>query len=295
MTGHSMLKPAAIIQTTPWILVLCLYSPIFYSLYKDRWDTIDYTHAYFILPLSLLIVWLKRHALRQIHLQVSARAEQPAKGVLPASRLRALASYAPGLALLVLGLVMFAFGWRWDYLFISTLSLIPLLFGLCLFLYNKDFARTLAFPILYLLLLVPIPVGVLDGITLPMRYMASVLSAGLLTLMRYDVVREGLLINMAGHEIFMGAPCSGLRSLITMISLSLIYIYFNQGKMAKNIILFLSIIPLAFIGNLTRVIALCLITFYYGEAAGQGFFHNFSGTVVFLIIILGLMRLEKAL
>ena len=173
--------------------------------------------------------------------------------------------------------------------------MIPLLFGMCLFLYNKGLARILAFPILYLLLLVPIPIGVLDSVTLPMRYLASVLSASILSLMPYDIVREGLLINMGGHEIFMGAPCSGFRSLITMISLGLIYIYFNKGTMSKNTILFISIIPLALAGNLARIIALCLITFHFGEAAGQGFFHNFSGMVVFLIIILGLMGLEKAL
>lgn len=268
------------IQAIPWLLAICLYSPVFHTLYQSRWEAIDYTHAYFILPVSLLIVWLKRDKIKKICLTPYP---------LP------LTSYFPGFFLIILGLGIFIFGWRWDYLFISTLSLIPLLFGMCLFLYNKGLARILVFPILYLLLLVPVPVGVLDSITLPMRYLASVLSANILSLMRYDIVREGLLINMGGHEIFMGAPCSGFRSLITMISLGLIYIYFNKGTMSKNMILFISIIPLALIGNLTRIIALCLITFYFGEAAGQGFFHNFSGMVVFLIIILGLMGLEKAL
>lgn len=268
------------IQAIPWLLAICLYSPVFYTLYKSRWETIDYTHAYFILPVSLLIVWLKRDKIRKICLT---------------SYLLPLTSYFSGFFLLILGLGMFIFGWRWDYLFISTLSLIPLLFGMCLFLYNKGLAKTLAFPVLYLLLLVPVPVGVLDSVTLPMRHAASVASAAALKAMGYDIVREGLLINMGGHEIFMGAPCSGFRSLITMISLGLIYIYFNKGTLAKNIILFVSIIPLALVGNLIRIIALCLITFYFGEEAGQGFFHNFSGMVVFLIIILGLMGLEKAL
>jgi exosortase len=267
------------IQTVPWLLAIYLYIPVFRTLYQSRWAAIDYTHAYFILPLSLLIVWLKRDEIKQ---HVTSRVPHPT-------------SYVPGFILLVFGLASFTLGWRWGYLFISTLSLIPFLFGMCLFLYNKELAKTLAFPILYLLLLVPIPVGILDSITLPMRYAASVASAAILKVMGYDIVREGLLINMGGHEIFMGAPCSGFRSLITMISLGLIYIYFTKGTMSKNIILFISIIPLALIGNLARIIALCLITFYFGEAAGQGFFHNFSGMVVFLIIILGLMALEKFL
>ena len=287
------------IQAIPWLLTIYLYIPVFCTLYQSRWDAIDYTHAYFILPLSLLIVWLKRNEIKQ---HVTSYVPRPT-------------SYVPGFILLVFGLASFTLGWRWDYLFISTLSLIPLLFGMCLFLYNKGLARILVFPILYLLLLVPVPVGVLDSITLPMRTLASVLSANILSLMRYDIVREGLLINMGGHEIFMGAPCSGFRSLITMISLGLIYIYLSPQKeisrgvilsvsegsqvknkiFIKNVILFMSIIPLALIGNLTRIIALCLITFYFGEAAGQGFFHNFSGMVVFLIIILGLMGLERIL
>lgn len=268
------------IQAIPWLLTVAIYAPVFRILYQNRWDAIDYTHAYFILPLSLLIAWLKRHEIKKVCLTSDILRATP---------------HVPSLILLLLGLGMFIFGWRWDYLFISTISLIPLLFGMCLFLRGKDLAKTLAFPILYLLLLVPVPVGVLDTITLPMRRAASVASAAALKAMGYDILREGLLINMGGHEIFMGAPCSGFRSLITMISLGLVYIYFNKGTMAKNIILFISIIPLATIGNLARVIALCLITFYFGEAAGQGFFHNFSGMVVFLIIILGMMALEKLL
>src|SRR3989338_6178888 len=216
------------IQAIPWLLAGCLYIPVFRTLYQSRWAAIDYTHAYFILPLSLLIVWLKRNEIRQIHLKVYSSTEQHPKGTLLTSRFLLLTPYFPGLILLILGLCMFIFGWRWDYLFISTLSLIPLLFGMCLFLYNKGLARILVFPILYLLLLVPFPVGVLDSITLPMRYAASVLSANILSVMRYDIVREGLLINIGGHEIFMGAPCSGFRSLITMISLGLIYIYFHH-------------------------------------------------------------------
>lgn len=268
------------LQTLPWLLVSILYSPVFYQLYLSRWEALDYTHAYFILPIALLIAWLKRKDIINI---------LPGKGT--ARR----APTASGCILFILSLLLFIFGWRWDYLFVQTFSLIPLLLGIILFLYNKQTLNILLFPILYLILLLPIPIGILDNITLPMRYGASVLSAKILTLMGYDIAREGLLINMGGHEIFMGAPCSGFRSLITMLSLGLVYIYFNQGKTSKNITLFLSIFPLTLIGNLIRIITLCLITYYFGEEAGQGFFHNFSGMVVFLIITLGLMSLEKIL
>ena len=85
-------------------------------------------------------------------------------------------------------------------------------------------ATNILFPILYLLLLVPPPLGILDQLTLPMRYSSSVASAFILKIFHYPVTREGLLLTIGEHEIFMGAPCSGLRSLITMIALGLVYI-----------------------------------------------------------------------
>jgi len=173
------------LQYLPWALVSILYAPVFYALYRNGWAITDYTHAYFILPVSLFIIWLKRAEIRE---EIS----------------KASSSSFFGISLLLFGLLSFVFGWRWDYRLIQTISLIPVLFGLSFLLYDKSLARLLLFPILYLLLLVPIPIGILDSITLPMRYGASVVSAAILKAMHYDIVREGLLLNLGGHEIFMG-------------------------------------------------------------------------------------------
>ena len=134
---------------TIWLLVAILYAPIFTQLYRSRWENIDYTHAYFILPISLWLVWRKRTELKE----------------LIKSSPMTFNLTNPGLALLIPGIIMFIFGWRQDYLLISTLSLIPLLYGIIIYLYGILAARALSFPILYLLLLVPPPLGVLDSIT----------------------------------------------------------------------------------------------------------------------------------
>ena len=84
---------------------------------------------------------------------------------------------------------MFIFGWREDYLFISTLSIVPLLYGLISYLYGMNAARVLSFPILYLLLLVPPPFGILDSITLPMRHGISVVTETILSLFNYPIKR----------------------------------------------------------------------------------------------------------
>jgi exosortase len=261
-----------------WILVSVLYYPLFSYLYNKRWDTVDYTHAYFILPLSLWLIWRKRREIKNIYREASP------------DKMNLFSFFV-----LLTGILMFIFGWQKDYIFIQTLSLIPLLFGLTGFLYGTKMSKTLSFPILYLLLLVPPPFGILDSITLPMRYGISVLAEKILFFLHYPISREGLLLKIGYNDIFMGAPCSGFRSLITMFSLVLVYVYISKGSLLKKFVLTSLIIPMALFGNLVRVITLCLITFYFGEEAGQGFFHNFSGIVIFIITLLGLMGAESLL
>lgn len=260
-----------------FVLVLILYSPLLYKLYHMRWYAIDYTHAYFILPVSLWLAFRKRAYLRELVQEIK-----------PGSNLFSL-------PLLLSGIMMFIFGWRRDHLFISTLSLIPLLFGLVSYLYGMRVTKSLSFPILYLLFLVPPPLGVLDDITLPMRYGVSIAAEPILKLLHYPVTREGLLLSMGGHEIFIGEACSGFRSLITLFSLALVYVYVTKGKFTKKLILAASVIPLALTGNLIRVIAISLIFHHFGEEIGQGFFHYFSGVVIFVIIISGLVVLDLLL
>ncbi len=267
-----------IINYLVWILVTILYAPIFYTLYRFRWDKVDYTHAYFILPISLWFTWRKRAYLKEL-IQKTKSGNN-------------LLSFF----LLVFGILMFIFGWREDYLFISTLSIVPLLYGLISYLYGMNVAKVLSFPILYLLLLVPPPFGILDSITLPMRHGISVVTETILSLFNYPIKREGLLLSIGIHEIFMGQPCSGFRSIITMFSLILAYVYISsKGRWAKKLILVSFILPFAMLGNLIRVIALCLITYYFGEEIGQGFFHYFSGVIIFIITLMGIMGVESLL
>jgi len=261
-----------------WALMVALYSPIIYQLYRGRWEMIDYTHAYFILPVSLWLVWHNRETLKKI-------------GTVPFNTKNNALGQSLFLSLFLIGLLMLIFGRMQDYLFISALSLIPTLFGLTIYLYGPAIAKALSFPILYLLLLVPPPLGILDGITLPMRYGISVATESILKLFGYPITRDGLLLLLGGHEIYMGAPCSGFRSLITMISLGAVYIYVIKGAWRKKAVLAASIIPFALLGNLVRVASMCLVTFYFGETIGHKY-HDVSGFVIFLVLIAGLMGMD---
>ena len=260
-----------------WILFLSLYSPLFYKLYRTSWTESDYTHAYFIFPIFLWLVWRKRHTVKVI-----------LKELKPNKKIHSF-------FVLLFGVFMFTFGWRQDYVFITTLSLVPVLYGLVGFLYGQMVTKTLYFPIFYLILLVPLPTGIVDNLTLPLRFGVSIATDHILRLFSFPISREGLLLSIGNNELFMGQPCSGFRSIITLFSLELVYVYIIKGGLLKKIILVTSIVPVSIFGNLLRVIILCLITYYFGEETGQGFFHNFSGILIFIITILGLVGIEHLL
>lgn len=260
-----------------WGMFITLYFSTFVDLYKNRWENIDYTHAYVVLPVSLFLAWYKRLQIKAL-LGVAASAFDTGRG----------------LALLVIGALLFLIGYRLDFLMITTLSVVPLLYGIILYRYNGQIARILTFPIFYLLLLVPPPLGILDAITLPMRHIISMAAASLLGTF-LPVHRDGMMIYIQNTQIFVGAPCSGFRSLVTMFALALVYVHVIRMEMKKKLILLAAVVPLAMFGNMVRVIVLSLITYFFGKEAGEGFFHNFSGAVIFVIMMTGLMWVVKLL
>jgi exosortase len=266
-----------ILTFCPWIILGLLFYPIFFQLYSVRWSQVDYTHAYFILPVVVLMLFSQKELFKTVPLRNTTY------------------STMAGLILIGLASGMFILGWRHGYLLISTLSFIFFLFGMSLFLLGVPKTRLFVFPFLYLLLLVPIPLGILDQITLPLRYVTSVVVEFFLSLFRYPIHREGLLLSMGQADIYVGQPCSGFRSIITMLSLGLAYIFFTRGNFTHKIILIGSIIPLACIGNYIRVVVICLISYYFGVEAAEGFFHSFSGILMFLIMIFGMLALENFL
>ncbi len=108
----------------------------------------------------------------------------------------------------------------------------------------------------------------------------------------YPIIRDGLLLSISDKQIYMGPACSGFRSLITMLSLGLAYAYINKGSLNKKIILVLSIAPLAVLGNIIRIVLMCVVTFYFGETIGHKF-HDISGFIIFIILVLGLIAVDS--
>jgi exosortase len=258
----------------PPLFIICLYFPLFRLHYMSKWASLDYHHAYFILPVSLWLSW------RQCRLNKIS--------VTPSS----LYENITGLILLTSGAFLFTLGWRNGYSLISTFSLIPVLAGYITFMFGFKVLRLFWFPLLYLFLLIPPPMAILDSITLPMRFFITSISQSFLSLLGYQVTREGLILALNNNEIYMGAPCSGFRSLITLLSLGLVYIYISTGNIKTKMSLLFSIIPIALLGNFIRVISVCLAVNHFGPSVGDPV-HDFGGYAVFIMLIIGLITLEN--
>lgn len=272
-----MMLTRSLLPALPWALTGLLALPVFSILYKSRWEDIDYTHAYFILPLSLFLIWRDRQRL------------------VAAPRSFTRMSDATASLAVMLSLVIFIFGWKLDYVFLSTAALIPLAFGLAALLYGTTVTRLCAFPILYLAFLIPPPLGLIDELTLPLRYGVSMMTEQILQWIHYPVTRTGLLLTVGGEDVYLGEACSGFRSIVTLGSLGAAYIYLSQAPARHKALLAASIIPIAVVGNLTRVVSVCIVTYHLGQTEGQKFYHDFSGFVAFAIMLIGLFALEKLL
>lgn len=275
--GKETLITPIMIYYLIWTLIVSLYAPVIFELYRSRLIASDYTHAYFVLPVFFFLLWRKRTLVKTLVL----KARQ--------------GNNFPGIFIFLFGIYIFIIGWRHNYIFLTTVSLLPVLYGLIMYLHGSEVAKALSFPVFYLILLAPLPIGVIDSVTLPMRYGVSMATDSILRFFEYPIIREGLLLSIDNVDLFMGQPCSGFRSLITMLSLAVVYVYISSVSLPNKFILVSSVLPLSLLGNLIRVIILCLITYYFGEAAGQGFFHTFSGIVIFIMVILELVGLEYIL
>ena len=193
---------------------------------------------------------------------------------------------------LLIGLALFVLGWRHRYLVLQVFSLIPVLIGLTHYLYGGRVLRAVLFPILYLIFLVPPPFGLLDEITLPMRYGVSMAADVVLRSLGYPASREGLLLFIGPHQVRMEAACSGFRSLITLASVGSAYIYVSKSGLRSKAAMALAIVPLALLGNLVRVIALCLATYYMGLGRPLHLFHDVTGFLMFAVLMAGLFGVE---
>jgi len=254
-------------------LLLLLYRHILIALVQDWWNDPDFSHGFVVPLFSLFLLYRNRERLL-------ATPEKPCwMGVLVT---------AAGLGTLIVG-VMGA------ELFLSRVSGIMILAGIILTFWGWQRLRVTAFPLLFLLFAIPIPTILYNQITFPLQLLASQLAAALLPLFQVPVFREGNVINLPAMPLEVAEACSGIRSLLSLGALAVIYGYFLEKSIPKRIILALASVPIAVAANAARIVGTGVCVQYWDPNKAMGFFHEFSGWVIFLfsVVILGIV--QKAL
>jgi exosortase len=255
------------------LLVVALYYRVLAKLVTDWWQIPDFSHGFLVPIFAAYIVWAKRKTLART-------------GIVPVWS--GVAVVAAGLAVLLLGV------YGAD-LFLSRISLVILLTGLVLCFAGWQFLKELRFALLVLLLAIPIPAIVFTQITLPLQILASKLASALLPLFDVPVLREGNVIELPSMKLEVAEACSGIRSLMSLFTLSVFYGYFLEKSLLRRVLLALASIPIAIAANAVRILGTGLCVQYWDPDKAQGFFHEFSGWVVFVVSLGCLFIVHRAM
>ena len=253
------------------VLLALLYYRVLVKLIIDWWQLPDFSHGFLVPIFAAYLVWTKRKVIRGIQLRPSWN------GVI---------MLAVGLATLVVGV----FGAE---LFLSRISFIIVFAGLVLAFWGPILLKETRFALLVLLLAIPIPAIIFLKITLPLQFLASKLASALLPLFGVPVLREGNVINLPSMSLEVAEACSGIRSLLSLLTLSIFYGYFMERVIWKRIVLALASIPVAIATNALRILGTGLCVQYWNPDKAVGFFHEFSGWVMFLISLTCLFAIHQ--
>jgi exosortase len=249
----------------PWILVgalaIALYYKIAIKLVTDWYEIPDFSHGFLIPFFAAFLVWDNRGKLLRTP----------------------LAPTWSGTWLVILGLVELLIGVFGADLFLQRTSFILLAAGLVWTLLGKAMLGRLKFVFFVLLLAIPIPTIVFNQITFPLQLLASRLASDLLQLAYVPVLQDGNIIQLPATPLEVAQACSGIRSLMSLFTVAVIYGYFLERSNWRRVVLALSSIPIAVTANVARIFGTGLCVQYWDPVKAMGFFHEFSGWLMFLV------------
>ena len=248
-----------------WLLaavVLGLYAPVLWRLMRQWYSDADYSHGFLVPLLSIYLIWQRRDKLAQVPRRPSNL----------------------GLVVVVGALALLFLGSLGAELFLTRLSMIVTICGLVIYFSGWALLRAMAFPIAFLLFAIPIPVLIYNEIVFPLQFIASRFATSILELLNlFPIMREGNVLIMPGMRLEVVEACSGIRSLMSLLALAAGYGYLAEKSVPVRWFLVLAMIPLAIVSNGTRVMITALMTNYIGPQAAEGFMHEFSGWVIFVV------------
>lgn len=272
-------KPQSLTVWLPMLPALvgaaALYVPTAISLSQTVWQTDDQGHGPLILAAAFWLMWTERDK------ALTARG--------------APAGMAAWLLLLA-GLLLYTLGRSQKVPALELGSMLPVLASSLALVFGWGAVRALKFPLLFILVTVPMPPFIVDGLTGSLKGFVSQTVEWLLYNAGYPIARFGATLTLGQYQLLVADACSGLNSLFSLTAVGLFFTYLMKRKnRLHNVVLLLAIPPIAILANIIRVIVLCLVTYYYGDEAGQGFVHSTAGVMLFGISLVLLFSFDALL
>lgn len=250
-----------------------LFVPTYVDLYRVFWRLEQNAQGPIILAIVFWLVWRERAALR-------ADTNAPA---------------APGAALVFSGLLLYVLARSQSIYLFEVIAQIPILLGVVWLTMGREGLRRLWFPIALVVFLAPIPGSLLDQVLLPLKGWVSAVVDTTLHVFGYPIARDGVVLTIGSYSLLIADACSGLNSMVALSGIGLLYVYLaGHESRAHNAALLLSILPIAFLANIVRVILLVLITYYRGESSGKAF-HDHAGLLEVAMAFGGFFAFDRLL
>lgn len=262
----------AVTQRPSWFITLAgfalLYLPTYWWAFNTIWQTEEHAHGAIVLVLVAWLFWYKRETIFN-------------------------ATYKPhpmaGWPLFLFGLLLYVVGRALNISIFEIGSQIPVLVGALLVLAGWPTVRAAWFPLLYIIFMIPLPGVLVDALTVPLKEWISIITTNTLYAFGYPIARNGVMLTVGQYELLVADACSGLHSMFSLSALGILFMYLTaRVSRLHNAIMLLSILPIAFAANIVRVIVLVLITYHFGDEAGQGFLHG-AASIVLLLLSLGFL------
>lgn len=233
----------------------------------------NYSHGFLVPLIAAYVAWERRQ-------EILAATRKPSSS---------------GLALVGGGLILFLIGHLAGVNFTKQFSMLLVIAGAILFTAGKDVLRIVKFPIAYLVFMLPLPYLLYDAVAFPLKLLVSWVSVASLRLLGIPVTRDGNIISLAATTLEVTDACSGIRSIISLLALSVALAYFTQKSWPHKVTLVVLSLPIALVANAFRVIATGILASRYGAVVAQGFFHELAGIVIFGVATVLLLAASYAL
>jgi exosortase B len=189
-----------------------------------------------------------------------------------------------------MGLLFYALGRSQSILIFEVGGILPILAGILLIMRGTAGLRGFWFAILFMVFMIPIPGSVIDTLTGPLKQYVSIAVENILYYLHFPIARNGVVLSIGYYQLLVADACSGLNSMFSLSALGILYLYVMKYRSwMRNGLILTSILPIALVANIVRVIIITLVTYYLGDEAGQGFIHGFAGIVLFIVALLSFM------